>query len=171
MSVAGPKRGVIEIADEISSLMDHIDAADGELDENAEDELDTLVQTLGQKAEAYSFVCRQLEADAEACKTVAEEYTGRAARKLKRVAWLKQRLFSAMQLAGVAVAEGPTGGARIQPSPPKLELLVSEDKLPDQYIEIVRKPRRAELLRAIRDHEPDAMRLGKLTQTHHLRWK
>jgi hypothetical protein len=168
MTAPDHHESLLALTDRVRELLAAIDAADGVITPEQEDELDRLGDSLQLRAEAYRAVCAELDAEADACDAIARPYFARAASKRARAGFLKHRLYAALELAGIERAVGPTGGATIKASPRKVELLVPPEDVPAEFIE--RAPRVliskiGEELKAGRE-----LAFAKLVRGRHLAW-
>ncbi|MBV7534075.1 siphovirus Gp157 family protein [Chitinophaga sp. sic0106] len=90
------KRSLYDIRQDNLTLLAFIDAADGELDEAAMEELTINREEFQQKAIAYGFAIRKLEADAEVVAQEIKRLQAREAAFLKKAKKLEQIVLEAM---------------------------------------------------------------------------
>jgi hypothetical protein len=140
-----------EIVDRILKIAEDTSGADGELSPEACERLEALNLSLEQKTQAYHIVCRRLECDADACSSIANEMSGKAAAKINQAKRMKARLQAELERLGVQRIKTPTVTAYTQES----ESVECEDlaNLPPEYVVTVEasrpdKKRMAEELRA-----------------------
>jgi hypothetical protein len=159
---------LLAIMDRARALLATIEAAEGVITPEQEDELDRLGDSLQERAEAYRAVCAELESEAEACDAMAAPYFARAASKRARAGFLKHRLYAALELAGIERAVGPTGGATIKASPRKVELLVPPEDVPMEFCERTTRVMTAKIGEALKAGRELAF--AKFVRGRHLQW-
>lgn len=124
-----------EIVDSIVSIV--ADAEDGELTPEMCAQIDALNLSLEQKVEAYHLAYKRLNAEADACKTVAGDFSAKAERKREHADKLRERLRAEMERLGTPRIKTATVTAYTQES----ESVECDDvaNLPPEYV--VQSPR------------------------------
>lgn len=162
------KRELLLLVESQHALIGAIDLAEGEITPEQEAELDSVAMGLPLKAEAVALVCATLEAEARVCEDLAEKHLATAARKRGRIALLRHRLFTAMQLAGVDRAIGPSGGARIRSGNPAVHLSCAPEDVPDEFCERRRLVSRVKIGEALKAGR--ALTFARFERTPYLQW-
>ncbi len=116
------KLSLMEIVEHFQSVLDEIDAADGEVTEETGAKLDALGLSLEAKGEGYAVIIGLLEEQATASRGLAKRYSERAGRKERQAKALKERLLLAMQATGRKKIETDTATLAIQKSPASLRI-------------------------------------------------
>lgn len=157
-----------EITSEIKELLSDVIAAGGEITDEQWAALEKYQGNLAVKTDGYRKIIRNFDGLIETIH--AEEACLRERRKTieNAVARMKDRIFGAMKVMDVREIEGACGGFRIQKSPPSVEI-GNPHELPDEYvdIEILRKPKRDEIKKALQAGEK--VKGAVLKQGEHLR--
>lgn len=169
-------RTLADIVDALVGIMCDVDGAEGEVTPDQETQLDALQLTLEQKVEGYAAAYAQLNAEAEACKEIAQRYAAKSKQREASADRLRTRLYLEMQRLGRDVIKTPTASARIQASPDKLELedgddaaLLAKYHVPDEYIVTTRKIDRRAVLAALKVGLE--LPFAWITKSSHLRFR
>lgn len=122
-----------QLTTEYAALMAEYDMAEDEQQrEEVWQMIDALQDDIGDKAEAYARIIRNLQADAEAYKAESQ----RLARKQKAaeaaVDGLKRRLLDAMKYTGATEITTSIGKWRVQMNPWSVDVL-DADEIPMEY--------------------------------------
>jgi hypothetical protein len=166
------KQSLYDIVQQVVSLLEEIDVADGEITPEVGARLDALFASREEKIDAYAAVCRLFIEEAEACKRYATSYTDRAAQKLERVKRLKLRLFDAMQQMQTTRIAGKTATAAIQVNgQASLELTTEEPPAdaPAEYVKVKREWDREAIRAALT--EGKELSFATLKRGEHLRFR
>ncbi len=155
-----------EIVEAMRAVLQRIDDADGEIDEDGAAALDALAVTIEQKAESFVALHRSLYEEAEACERFALNYRDRACRRRAQADALKTRLADAMRLLGLRKIATPTATVTFQQSPPALELDQGAD-VPDAYVQKV--PNKGLIRAALQ--AGTALPFARLVRGEHLRFR
>ena len=94
--------------------------------------IDQLQEDIGDKAEAYARIMRNLQSDADAYEAEAKRMAAKAKAAKNAVEGLKQRLLDAMNTVGATEIRTSIGKWRIQNNPWSCEI-TDADKVPAEY--------------------------------------
>jgi hypothetical protein len=156
-TAATAQRSLTQIVDQILTILQDVDTADGEVTPDQDALLATLDLSLEQKVEAYAAAHARLGAEAEALKDLAKTYSTKAKARETSAELLRMRLHAEMSRLGRDVVKTPTASARIQASPDRLELEEQDDAalfsrffVPDELIVTTRRLDRKAVLAALK---------------------
>lgn len=114
-----------------------VEDAGGELSEEIEAQLDLLHGDLRAKTDAYVFLLRTLESQAEVFKSMAGEFMAKSKACSNRVEDLKLRLKQASNILGEKSLVGNYFEIRLVKANPTL--VITENEVPPQFIRITQK--------------------------------
>ena len=117
-------------ADLISLLEDCED--EGE-EERLLAELTGVSDAIGDKAEAFARIMRNMLCDIEGCRAEIDRLRARAARLESAVDRIKGSLLHAMEIAGASEINTSIGKWRLQRNPPSVRIL-DESRIPEAYL-------------------------------------
>lgn len=122
-----------ELTDEYAALLEEYDAAEDDA-RRAEvlTMIDQVQEDIGDKAEAYARIMKNLQAEAEAYKAEAQRLARKQKAAESAVAGLKQRLMDAMLTVDASEIRTSIGKWKIQLNPPSCKV-VEPDRVPEEY--------------------------------------
>jgi hypothetical protein len=112
---------LFEIAQEYRHITDVLTDA-GTDEQTLADTLEGELWPMEIKAQNYGFVIRNMEASAEAIKAAEQQMAARRKSIENRAEYLRERLKSAMEYAGVTKLESPHFAISIKKNPEKVEI-------------------------------------------------
>jgi hypothetical protein len=136
-----------------SALEDLLDDSQGEITpeiEAFEAEIDQVFDRLGDKVDAYAKIRAEFLAEAEALRGEEKRLALRRRSRESAVDRLERRLVDAMILGKTDKLNTPTHTVSVSKSY-SVGLLVTDDQIPDEWARIKREPKKAELLKALRE--------------------
>lgn len=122
-----------EIAKDYQELLEDIDLADGELDDDLEARLDQLGGDLTDKVEALAVVVRTLEAEGKELREEELRIAKRRKAREARAERLLGYLGACLRVSGQRKVSGKLFTVTIQKNPAALRLLVPEDQVPAEW--------------------------------------
>lgn len=158
---------------------------EGEIPENLLEKHDAAVERLEDKVESYGRVMRNLEAEAEQQDALehfyqdlakpylseAEKYGAQAKALRNNVDRMKARLHESLRALDADRVDTEHFKFWRQRTTPRVELLVPEDDLPEQFQRVKRSADKTKLKTALEQEDPEATKIAKLEQGETLRWK
>lgn len=164
-----PALSLREIVDALLSVLEAAADEDGVVNDQAAALLDMLNLSLEQKVEARAQVHLRLKADEQVNREMAAHYESRARVLANQAESLRTSTQQEMERAGIAKVKTPTASAGIQANAPSLELLCDESAVPNEWVELVPKLKRAELVAALKGGAE--FKFAKLHTGTHLRFR
>ena len=149
---------------------DFLDAG-GEVTEAMEAQYADLLEMKAGKIGRYLAVIDQMEATASAAKERADRLALHASRFSKSAQRLRDRIRDKMLARGEKRHETPLGTVRVQRNSTRpVELLVSEDELPERFTRTETSPRMQDLADALKAGDDEALALARFGPAgYHLR--
>lgn len=135
----------------ISEYISDPDATEEELEE-ALKALDANGQAIEDKADGYAKLIKELNAQSEAVKAETKRLQTRKTRIDNGVKKLKLRLKEAMELTGKTKFKTDLFSFNVQSTGIRsVELDVPVDELPEDFVEVTKKPKNKEILKYIKE--------------------
>jgi hypothetical protein len=157
------------IVDEIVDLLHDVEAAEGEVTIDVGARLDELGLDIEHKVEAYAQAERRLKEDAIANGELEKHYAQRKDARTNQADALKARMKAELERLGVKKIHAQTASASIQNNAPGVELLCAETAVPPEYVELIPRVKRAEILADLKAGKP--LKFARITQGTHLRFR
>lgn len=133
-----------EIGSELTALGELLEETGGEITPEAEAVLNQWLDEMGdaqqQKLDAYVYLVKKFEHEGDTAFKVSSEFKSKAEARWKAEQRLKQRLFDYLKATGQK--ELPTASGwkiSIQRNGGKLPLCVDQERVPQEYLELVPK--------------------------------
>lgn len=157
------------LTNDLNQFVMEIVEAGGEISPEMEERWQELLQGLQFKGAGVYRAIRNLEKELEGIKkerTRLQDLERVTERSMTR---LKERMMGAMMAAEKTELKTDIGTIRVQKSPPKLELLVAPEELPERFQRVTISANNSALSQAIKDGDEEAKQYGVLTEGYHLR--
>lgn len=135
--MSGINLSLYDLADERIALDAILDMDEGEETPETLALAEELAGKLALKADAFGAYVRELELVATVCKAEEARFYARRKAADDRAAWLKRSALMSLQRMGYATVAGSLFSLAIQNNPPSVQVDVSADTLPDEYVRVV----------------------------------
>lgn len=116
------------------------------------DHFKTLTTDIYDKLDAYARIERNWRSDEEACRAEAKRFEERAQHYARLRAGLRRRVQECFEMAGFEKAKRQMGTFYWHIS--KSAVIEDETCLPEDFIEVIRKPKVSEIKKALLDGKP-----------------